>query len=292
MSYEAMVLNVFIASPGDTRDARDAIERSIWSWNLDRSRAEKVILMPLRWEHSAVPGMAGEDPQDILNRQLVDQADIVIGLFHTRLGVPTNRAVSGSVEEIERSHERGTPVHIYFSETPLPPNIDIEKYTQLREFRERIGETVLYGTYASLEDLTAKVRIALESDVRDLVGDAQTSSAPALDVGAVLRSKYEYDRESEIDRKGKTRYRNRRHRLVVKNIGNVEAKNLEVTIEAVGPGNPPARFDDQMIENLLPDADIVLPVVMHSGVASQWRVITKWVEGETEKTSEQTVMAF
>ncbi|MEV2246807.1 hypothetical protein [Streptomyces sp. NPDC049970] len=292
MSYEAMVLNVFIASPRDTRDARDAIERSIWSWNLDRSRAEKVILMPLRWENSAVPGMAGEDPQDILNRQLVDQADIVIGLFHTRLGVPTNRAVSGSVEEIERSHERGTPVHIYFSETPLPPDLDIEKYAELREFRERIGETVLYGTYASLEDLTAKVRMALESDVRDLVGGAQKSSAPALDVGAVLRTKYEYDREAEIDRKGKMRYRNRRERLVVKNIGNVEAKNLEVAIEAIGPGEPPEKFEDQVIESLLPDSDIVFPLFMHMGVASQWRVITRWVEGETEKSSEQTVMAF
>ncbi|WP_329522624.1 hypothetical protein OG796_21165 [Streptomyces jietaisiensis] len=292
MSYEALVLNVFIASPGDTRDARDSIERLIWSWNLDRSRNEKVVLMPLRWESGAVPGMAGDDPQDILNRQLVDQADIVIGLFYTRLGIPTNRADSGTVEEIERSHARGVPVHIYFSETALPPDLDIEKYAELRKFRERISESVLYGTYASFDDLAAKVRVALESDVQQLVGAGKDSAAVTLGAGAVIRSKYEYDREADFGRNGKMRYRNRRQRLMVKNIGSAEARNLKVSIEAIGPGNAPIMLHDEVIENLPPDAEVPLPVVMHMGVASQWRVITEWTEGENKKTSEQTVVAF
>ena len=51
--------------------------------------------------------------QSILNRQLVDEADIVVGLFHSRLGQPTSRGASGTAEEIDRSVERGVKVHVF-----------------------------------------------------------------------------------------------------------------------------------------------------------------------------------
>ena len=62
----------------------------------------------------------GGDPQSIINRQLVDEADIVIELFHCRLGRPTSPSASGTVEEIDRSVERGAKVHVFFSEMPIP----------------------------------------------------------------------------------------------------------------------------------------------------------------------------
>lgn len=111
--FEGRVIQVLVASPGDTMDARDAIERTILSWNRNRTKTTRVTLLPQRWEVDSVPEMSG-DGQSIINRQLVDEADIVIGLFHARLGRPTIRDKSGTVEEIRRSMERGAIVHVFF----------------------------------------------------------------------------------------------------------------------------------------------------------------------------------
>ncbi len=73
-------MSVLIASPGDTSEARDAVESPIGSWNRDRAKTRRVVLLPFRWETDAVPAM-GSDPQSIINRQLVDSSDIVVALF-------------------------------------------------------------------------------------------------------------------------------------------------------------------------------------------------------------------
>jgi hypothetical protein len=86
VGFEARVLTVLIASPGDTVDARDVVEQTILSWNRDRSHVERVVLLPVRWEADAVPEM-GSDGQSIINRQLVDRADIVVALFHSRVAL-------------------------------------------------------------------------------------------------------------------------------------------------------------------------------------------------------------
>lgn len=105
VAFEGRVLNVLIASPGDTAEARNVIERAIASWNSDRASRERTVLLSRRWETDAVPEMGG-DGQQVINRQLVDDADIVLAVFHSRLGAQTSRAESGTVEEVERARKR------------------------------------------------------------------------------------------------------------------------------------------------------------------------------------------
>ncbi len=139
VAFEARVLTVLIASPGDTAEARDVVERTITSWNRDRSRSERAVLVPLRWETDAVPAM-GDDGQAVINRQLVDDVDIVVALFHSRLGLPTARAASGTVEEIDRAVARGIPVHVYFAEMPHPYGVDWDEVKRLTDFRSSLQE--------------------------------------------------------------------------------------------------------------------------------------------------------
>ncbi len=106
VGFEARVLTVLIASPGDTVNARDVVDQTILSWNRDRSHAERVVLLPVPWEADAVPEI-GSDGQSIINRQLVDRADIVVALFHSRVVAPTPRAESGTAEEIDRCGRAG-----------------------------------------------------------------------------------------------------------------------------------------------------------------------------------------
>lgn len=291
MAFEAQVLTVLVASPGDTQEARDVVENMAKAWNRDRARTRRVVLLPLRWETDAVPEI-GADGQAVINRQLVDLADIVIGLFHSRLGRPTPRGESGTAEEIQRSHELGTRVHVYFSEMPLPHDVDEEELKRLRTFKEELEEVGLVGTYASFEDLAAKVRTALERDVEELVGEG-VSANEAVSSHAILRATYGRDREPTADSRGRMRMRTRRERIEVENISEtVAAENVTMVVEPIGEGAGPSVFLDSPIERVAPQASVSVPVATHAAVASQWRIRFKWLEGEEELEDMVVVTPF
>jgi hypothetical protein len=100
-------LDVLIASPGDAMPGRDAVEKSLHNWNSHRGDVEGIILRPRRWETDTVPISGRRDTQSVINGQLVDKADIVIGIFYHRLGTLTPRAVSGTAEENRMGNQSG-----------------------------------------------------------------------------------------------------------------------------------------------------------------------------------------
>lgn len=281
VGFEARVLTVLIASPGDTAVARDVVEQAILSWNRDRSHADRVILLPVRWEADAVPEM-GSDGQSVINRQLVDRADIVVALFHSRLGAPTERAESGTAEEINRAVARGIPVHVYFAEMPYPYGVDPDELKRLQAFRAAIQERGLLGRYASAEDLTAKVRTALEYDVAGLVVSPSATGAEAgrrQGPSAVLRARFE-SRGQGSDR------------LILENLGEGQAEDVEVQLEAIGEGRAPELVGYSPIESLLPHTGYPMIVAVTLGSAAQWRVRMRWREnGETFEET-QSVSSF
>jgi hypothetical protein len=61
----------------------------------------------------------------IINRQLLDEADIVVGIFGTRVGTRTEKYVSGTVEEIKRHVAAGKTAKVYFSDIPVSPACSI-----------------------------------------------------------------------------------------------------------------------------------------------------------------------
>jgi hypothetical protein len=294
--FDARILTVLIASPSDTRQARDLVEAAVQSWNRDRARTQKVVLLPLRWEVDAVPELGGGDGQAAINRQLVDQADIVIGLFHSRLGQPTPRGASGTAEEIERSMMRGARVHVLFSEMALPHDVDTTQLEACREFKRKLQDQGLVGSYASLDDLNAKVRHCLDYDVPKLVPvispdstDNELGRAP----GAILRARYESEREPRTDSLGRVQMRTRGERLIVENLGTVAAEDVKVEIEPVGEGEPPLIVDDSMTaERIPPQGSIAFLLALHLGVANQWRVTYRWREGSESFEEFQSITAL
>jgi hypothetical protein len=278
--FDARVLTVLIASPGDTADARNVVEQTILSWNRDRTYAERVILLPVRWETDSVPEM-GSDGQSIVNRQLVDSADIVVALFHSRLGAPTPRAESGTAEEIDRAAERGVPVHVYFAEMPFPYGVDPDELKRLQAFRETIQHHGLLGRYVSADDLAAKVRTALERDVSSLVRpepvarDAPTAVTPH----ALLRARFE-SRRPESDR------------LIIENVGDGIAQDVVVGLEPIGEGTAPELVGFSPIEQLLPQTGYALLVAVTMGSAAQWRIRMRWREGDVTFEETQSVSSF
>jgi len=55
MTFPAQVFRVFIASPSDLPEERDAATDVINDWNAQHAAAEGVVLLPVRWETHARP---------------------------------------------------------------------------------------------------------------------------------------------------------------------------------------------------------------------------------------------
>src|SRR4051794_31938327 len=99
MTFLAQVLRVFVASPGDVADERQMLADCIAHWNIQNSPSAQIVFLPVAWEELLVPELGGR-PQALINSRLLQDADLLIGMFWTRLGTPTGVEVSGTVEEI------------------------------------------------------------------------------------------------------------------------------------------------------------------------------------------------
>jgi hypothetical protein len=286
MAFDAHVLLTLIASPGDTAEERDAVERALHSWNADRAIREQVILLPRRWENSAVPRLGGRG-QGVINEQLVDDVDIVIALFDSRLGMATGEAVSGTAEEIQRAHEAGKPVHVWFSEEPIPRDADLDQVRALQEFKAALQPLGLLGKYASPDDLAFKVRQAVESDLAALSLDPSTTRR-VTPTAAILRARYESDREPHVDNRGRTKYRTRRERLTIRNVGGTAASEVHPELRAVGEGAPPQLWGDEA-PTILPESEFSWPITSSSGTTRVVEVVMTWTENSVERVESQHV---
>jgi len=122
MPYDAKVYNVMIASPSDVNDERQTIKEAIFEWNYKHSRANGMVLIPLGWETHSAPLLGeGQDRrgQRVINDMVLKHADVLVAIFKSRIGSPTGRAASGTIEEIELHCSLGKPVLRYFGKSNI-----------------------------------------------------------------------------------------------------------------------------------------------------------------------------
>lgn len=165
MAFESMVYQIMIASPNDVENERNTIRETIYEWNAIHTYKNKIVLLPVGWETHSSPEM-GNGPQEILNEQILKMSDLLIGVFWTRLGTPTEKAESGTVEEIREHIKAGKPAMLYFSSQPVQPDsIDPDQYAKLKEFKDECKKNGLYESYDSVADFQEKFRRQLTMKV-------------------------------------------------------------------------------------------------------------------------------
>ncbi|WP_433971957.1 hypothetical protein [Tunturiibacter lichenicola] len=160
---------VLIASPSDVRTERQIIVECIEDWNAAHSRSSNVILQPRRWELDAYPEL-GDRPQEIINTQIVDISDIVLGVFWHRIGTPTGLAVSGTVEEIERFVAAKRPVSLYFSQASVPIDHDAKQLASVREYKVRMRQEGVAFDFPDVHEFRRMVSRHLASKINALTG--------------------------------------------------------------------------------------------------------------------------
>ncbi len=182
MPYQATVYRVVIASPADVATERREVQQLVFSWSNYFSQMTGVVLLPVMWETHATAEMGGR-PQSLINRQLVDDSDILIGILWTRLGTPTGRSASGTVEEIRRFMRQKKPALLYFSTASVHPReLDLEQYRKLAEFKQQWRRQGIVFDYESVDELRTLVHQHLLGTVRRLT-QGETDSADSRPAG-------------------------------------------------------------------------------------------------------------
>ncbi len=176
MAYKAIVIEVMIASPSDVLRERQIAREVVNQWNIIHSKDKQAVLLPVMWETHASPTM-GQRAQEIINKEVLENCDLLIGIFWTRIGTPTGSSKSGTVEEIQRHIQAGKPAMLYFSEAPvIPDSVDPEQYRQLKDFKKECEQKGLIETFESAQDFEKKfthqlsLRVAQDDYLQSVLG--------------------------------------------------------------------------------------------------------------------------
>jgi hypothetical protein len=195
MAFWATVYRVLIASPSDVQPERDVVERAIIDWNDEHALDRNVVFLPVRWERASPRG--GATGQDIVNEDLVDTSDVLVGTFWWKVGTKTRSERSGSIEEVRRFAESGKPYGLFFKNAPMPMDHDPEQYASLLAFKAEVHgfEGDLRGltqSFATPDELSRFVGRFLTNTLRKLLAepDEPQTSGPGsvrtrLDQGAL-----------------------------------------------------------------------------------------------------------
>jgi hypothetical protein len=178
MAYDCRTYRILIASPSDVEEEREIAVRVIQEWNDLYSYSRKIALLPLRWETHTAPEY-GKRPQEVINRAIVDECDLLVGIFWTRIGSPTGAAESGTLEEIERVGKAQKPVMLYFSRVGIDPErIDLPQIEKLKLFKKKSYPKGLSESYKSHIEFRDKFAKQLELKIRDLQQSEKSGELP------------------------------------------------------------------------------------------------------------------
>lgn len=212
MSFDAKVFKILIASPGDVLEEREAITEVIMNWNNMNSEQMKTVLLPIKWETHSAP-MLGDRPQGVINDQIVNNCDMAIGVFWTRLGSSTGVSESGTAEEIECFIKNRKPVMVYFSSRPIEQSMsDIEQFKALKEFEKKMKLIGIVGSYTNIVDFKEKLLNQISINIRQLLngGSHNNISTPeevhekSKEIKKIIKSGKVYMEDYEKDGKIKS----------------------------------------------------------------------------------------
>ncbi|MBL4894915.1 MAG: hypothetical protein JKY59_08655 [Emcibacter sp.] len=173
MPRNETILSVFVASPSDVSEEREILEtiaqelNKIWSHNLN------VRLDLIKWETDTVPGF-GDYSQDVINDQINDEYDIFIAIFWSKIGTPTKKADSGTIEEFNRAYEKhkkdpnSIDLMVYFKDQAIQPSeMDPNQLKKIQDLKIQLGEKGgLYYVFKSPKDFESSLRNHLSKIVQ------------------------------------------------------------------------------------------------------------------------------
>ncbi len=172
--------DVFLASPSDVNDERLQVRHAIDHFNNREGIQKGQILNLISWETTMAAGI-GEDAQAVINEQVPPNYDILIAIFWHRLGSPTKRDISGSVEELKRGitlnkqQDKFPKILVLFKDDPIPPSqLDVRQYESLMNFKKELEDLGVFYQYFSADKFRDVIDLNIVQAVAGISGENST----------------------------------------------------------------------------------------------------------------------
>ena len=159
MPQTIQLFRILLAAPVDITDEQESVAELIGEWNVQHGETAEARIELMNWRTHAHPEV-GKRAQALINRQFADRSDIVLAIFWRRLGSPTGKASSGTVEEIERAQRRRKKVMVYFSQRPGIDEgpLDPREQSRIEQYKRKLRRNALCGNYRSVKEFETAVR--------------------------------------------------------------------------------------------------------------------------------------
>lgn len=270
MAYAGQIARILISAPGDLGDEdRRTIVETVNAWNVREGETHGVAFVPMHWSSDAAAEY-GIRPQESINQQLVDRADVVIALFWTRLGTPTGEAESGTVEELTRAAEAGRYVAVLRCRRPVDPSgIDTAQLAALETFFETHRGSGLVKDYDDDR--------SLEREVANILLLAAGRAQGARVSGAIVPSR------RLADVWATSGYTDNMNVLVLENRGQLPALDLTFEVEPMSDAELPRfPYGDGPVEVLPPGSPMGFPVIVDFD-SPMVRCTVRWYDEPAEE---------
>ena len=142
--YDAIVFNVFIASPADVEKEGRIVKERIDRWNILHSKQKETVLMPLM-HRTHTPSLVGEHPQNIINEHVLQNADYLIAIFWSRIGT------GATIREIETHVEKRKPAALFFCTKPIEQS-DLISASEVQRLKNQYRDRSYYYEFRHDEE--------------------------------------------------------------------------------------------------------------------------------------------
>lgn len=186
--YLAKVYKVMIGAPSDIQEEIQMAKNVIQKWNSINSEFRRRVLLPLHWSDNAYPE-TGIHPQKSINRMVVEKSDLLICIFCSRLGSPTDTHNSGSIEEIDEHIKAGKDVMVFFKKNaPIPRSSnDLEQMKHLLEYKETVRDKLLWWEYDDESCFESILKDKLELYINDNWINSDDERGAVAEEGTTLK---------------------------------------------------------------------------------------------------------
>jgi hypothetical protein len=188
------ILRIVVASPSDVNDERQRLDNVISEINRGIGDAMAITLELIKWETDTYPQFHPMGPQGAVDQGLrLEDCDIIIGIFWTKLGTPTVSGETGTEHELRSAHEiwkqrEGQPnrrplIMLYINNADFDTRSIalLDSRRAVLQFRDTFTlEGALYGEYKGPQEFEDAIRNHLTRFLKSLNGDITASLNPPL----------------------------------------------------------------------------------------------------------------
>lgn len=158
MSEKFIHYRILLSCPSDMETEREIIQRAVKRINEREASFKKIHFDIKHWSKDVL--FSYGTPQQRINEEIVYPSDLIIALFGSKLGTPTEKYASGTIEEIEKMIEMNKQVFVCFSKKKIVIDGDseiaeIQNIVKVKEFQRNYNG--LYITYKSDDELIDRI---------------------------------------------------------------------------------------------------------------------------------------